>query len=283
MVLLSLVWGSSFILIKKGLVAYPPETLAYLRIFISFLALLPLTIYHIRGVRLKQFVFIFFVGFFGNGIPPFMFAEAQVHVDSAVAGILNSLTPIFTFILGVVIFRGGFSWIKLVGVLIGFTGGAVIILGRSGGELGMGNIYGLLIVLATFCYGTSINLVNFKLRDLPSIKIGSLTFIIIGPVAGFLLFATTDFVPILNTHPDGVMSLIYIATLAIFGTAMASVLFFRLVKQTNALFASTVTYLINIVAIGWGWFDGEQIGVWVVLGMILILGGVYLSGKRKKA
>ncbi len=280
MIFLSLVWGSSFILIKKGLVAYPPETLAYLRIFISFLALLPLTIYHIRSIRLKQFAFIFFVGFFGSGIPPFLFAEAQVHVDSAIAGILNSLTPIFVFILGVVIFRGGFSWIKLVGVLIGFTGGAVIILGRSGGELGMGNIYGLLIVLATFCYGTSINLVNFKLRDLPSIKIGSLTFIIIGPIAGFLLFATTDFIPILNTHPDGVMSLIYIATLAIFGTAMASVLFFRLVMQTNALFASTVTYLINIVAIGWGWIDNEQIGLWVLLGMILILGGVYLSSKK---
>jgi len=273
---LSIIWGSSFILIKKGLVVYDPVQVACLRIGISALAFLPVLLVRFKKIDWSKWKYLLLVGITGSGVPAFLFSIAQTKINSSMAGILNSLTPLFTLLLGIFLFGAPLKWTKVLGVLIGLAGAAGLILfGNEGGM--QGNIgYSLLIILATICYGTSVNTVGKYLNDIPSLIISAVSFSFVGLPAFFYLM-TTDFFQLLAQQPGAWDALGYITILSLGGTVLATVIFFRLVQWTNPVFASTVAYLIPIVALIWGVFDGEQIGLLSLVGMGLILTGVYLS------
>ncbi|MCB9080647.1 MAG: DMT family transporter [Lewinellaceae bacterium] len=274
---LSLVWGTSFILIKKGLSVYPPTQVACLRMAISALAFTPVMILHARRLDWSKLPFLLFVGLTSSAIPAFLFANAQLHISSSMAGILNSLTPLFTLVLGVLFFRTVFSWSKVSGVLLGLGGASLLIIMGSSSGLEGDIGWGFLIVLASLCYGAGTNTIGTYLREMNSIQISAFSFGLTGIPLFLYLFAGTNFTQILQEQPRAWEALGYITILALVGTVTASIIFFKLIQRTSALFGSMVAYMMPMVALLWGLLDGEPIGWPHMGGMALILCGVYLS------
>lgn len=278
LLILAITWGSSYILIKKGLIAFRPEQLAGIRITISALAFLPLFIYRFREIDWSQIRHLIAVGFTGSFFPAFLFAYAQTELSSSTTGVLSSLTPLFTLILGIIFFNVPKKWTKIIGVLIGLSGAVFLIL--FGKKAGMqGNLwYGLLVMVGSLMYAFSVNTVKYHLQDMNAILISAVSFFLIG-IPGSIFLLTTDFLEVLQTHEQGWYSLGMITILALMGTVAASMLFFHLVQITSAVFASTVSYLIPMIALMWGVFDGEPIGIFHLIGMCAILGGVYIASR----
>lgn len=279
LLLLSLIWGTSYILIKKGLVVFSPIEVACLRLGISFIVLLPLLPFHIKKINKSHLPTLLLVGITGTALPSLLFPIAQQWISSSLSGILSSLTPLFTLLLGLLFFKADFSWAKIVGILLGLAG--AISLFAFGDASGMGEYwtYGLFIVLACICYATSSNLVGFHLAQMGATTISVISFSMVGIPMLLYLFTGTDFVLHMQQVEGAWQGLGYIAILAIFSTVLASIVFFQLVQWTSPVFGSTVSYIVPAVAIGWGAIDGEAIS-WVhFLAMTIILAGVYLTRK----
>lgn len=281
LIALALIWGSSFILMKNGLKVYSSDQVATMRMFFSFLFLLPLTIRYAFKIPVKYYGMITLVGLLGNGIPAILFATAQTKLNSSTAGVLNTLTPIFTLIVAAVFFKHKFSAQKIAGVVMGLLGAIALIMLRSNGSIDPNYTYGLYILLATICYAWSVNLIKEYLHKLPALGISSLALLVIGPVYGYYLFYHTDFILRVQLETGSLDALFYVILLAMFGTALSLILFNKLVQISNIVYASSVTYLIPIVALFWGIVDGEQLNIIHFIGMSLILSGVYLANKKK--
>lgn len=266
---------------KWGLEAFSALQVASLRISISFLAFLPIFLSRLKKIDWSKWKYLLVVGICGSGIPSFMFAFAQTQVSSSIAGILNSLTPLFTLTIGVLFFGTVGSINKFLGVFLGLIGAGLLIL--MGKNVGIeGNVwYGLLVVVATICYGISVNTVGKFLNTTPSLTINSVAITFVGIPAIIYVF-TTDFLTVLQTEPGAWEALGYISILALVGTALATYFFFMMVQWTSPLFSSMVTYLIPIVALFWGVLDGEIVTYYHFFGMALILSGIYLSRTKKK-
>lgn len=281
LVALALIWGSSFILMKNGLKVYSSAQLATMRMFFSFLFLLPLTIRYAFKIPLKYYGMITLVGLLGNGIPAILFATAQTKLNSSTAGVLNTLTPIFTLVVAAVFFKQTFSLQRIAGVVLGLLGAIALIMLRSNGSIDPNYTYGLYILLATICYAWSVNLIKEYLHKLPALGISSLALLVIGPVYGYYLFYHTDFILRVQLETGSLDALFYVILLAMFGTALSLILFNKLVQISNIVYASSVTYLIPIVALFWGIVDGEQLNIIHFIGMSMILIGVYLANRKK--
>ncbi len=278
LVILSLIWGTSFILIKKSLAAFSPAQVSCLRMTISALAFLPVLAFKHRHMDWSKLPFLLVVGLTGSGIPAFLFSTAQLHISSAMAGILNSLTPLFTFLLGVIFFKVAFGLYRLLGVLLGLLGAILLIALTNSGDLSSGNaIYGLLIVLSSVCYAISTNIIGRYLQNMNALLISSASFGLVAIPLSIYLFAGTDFLARMESVPQAWSSLGYVVILSMVGTVAATIVFFRLVQQTSPVFGSTVAYLIPLVALSWGLADGERVGWPHLIGMAFILSGVYLS------
>ena len=281
---LSLIWGTSYILIKKSLVVFTPYQVAGLRLGISALAFVPLIWHHLKKVKRSQLPLFFVVGLAGTGLPSFLYPAAQVHVSSSIAGILSSLTPLFTFLLAWLAFGMKVIPRQGIGILIGLGGAVLLTLSSaSGGAGSMGGNLGYmgLIMLATMCYAVSSNLVKAHLGDTPALTITVVSFFLVGLPALVWCLTSGGVVEAITTHPEGWAGLGYVAFLALFSTVLASVIFFWLVQQTSAVFSSTVSYLVPIVALAWGLIDNETIGIWQLLAFVLIVTGVFLSKGKK--
>ena len=274
---LATIWGSSFILMKKGLLVFSDTQVAALRLFIAFLSLTPFLFQAFKKVNKKHILPIFIMAFFGNGIPAFLFTKAQTELDSSLVGILNSLVPLFTLLLGVYFFKSKPSKINILGVLLGLCGAVFLALFVAGNGIEINN-YVLLVVLATVMYAISINVIKKYLQNIDALSVTALAFAIIGPLSAFYIFST-DFLTLVQTE-EGIEALLYITLLAIVGTSAAVVIFNKLIIRSSAIFASSVTYLIPIIAILWGVFDGENITMHHILAVIIILSGVYLVNKK---
>lgn len=276
---LSLIWGSSFILIKRGLTGFAPEQLAILRLSISALAFLPVAIRHLPRYDRKKTIPLALVGLLGSAIPALLFAIAQTALPSGIAGILNSMTPFFALIIGILWFGQSWRWMRIIGVVLGMAGASSLILLGSDTDLGAEGLhvrYSLLIVLATMCYATSVNIVKRYLQDTPSLHISAFSFAIVGiPIS--LAIVPSGIPETLAHNPGAWAALGYIAILALAGTVLSTVIFYRLVQITNVVFSSSVAYLIPIVALLWASFDMEPVSFYQILGMGLILSGVYLT------
>ncbi len=276
---LMLVWGSSFILIKRGLYSFDNLQVGALRVSISFLALLPFAIKRLPRIRLNNFHLFLIAGLFGNALPAFLFAKAQTQLDSFMAGILNSLVPLFTLMLGVWFFGRRTHWLNITGVVTGFFGAAGLLFVAGGGSFNLSLIPASFVILATICYAIQMNFVKNYLTDYDPITIASLAFVFIGLPSMYFLSFHTDFYYRMAHVPGSWEGLGYITLLSVFGTALAIIANFWLIKRTSALFASGVTYLMPIVSIGWGIIDGEPFMPVFLVWIAVILLGVYLANR----
>ncbi len=275
--ILALTWGSSFILIKKSLTAYSPVQVACLRLSITALALFPVLWARRGEVEWQRWRMFLAVGLLGTAIPAFLFSFAQQRVSSSVAGMLNTLTPLFTLVLGIVFFQAKVIWAKVAGVILGLAGATVLILLGQKGALSGSAAYSMLIVVATVCYGANLNIVATHFGNTNSLTLSAVSFTIVGIPGLIFLLTGTDFLHRLDTQAGALTGLGYVAILSLGGTVIASVLFFHLVKKTSAIFSSTVAYLMPVVALGWGMLDGEIMTIFHLAGILLIMAGVYLS------
>ncbi|WP_262890285.1 DMT family transporter [Pontibacter amylolyticus] len=279
-IILALIWGTSFILIKKGLVVYSSDELGALRMVIACAALLPFAIKNVRKVEPHRWKFLLGSGLLGNFLPAFLFAIAETRLASGLAGVLNSLTALFTLLVGAALFGQSITWMRMLGIVVGIAGTAILIFSGNGNAELDNMYYGLYIVLATIFYGISANLIKFRLHGMKAIAVSSLALLTVGPVALVYLF-TTDFWHKLHHVPGAWEALMYIAILAVFSTAIALVLFNKLIHISTTLFASSTTYLIPVVALMWGVLDGEEIQLWHYVGMVIILAGVFIVNRAK--
>lgn len=276
---LTFIWGTSYILIKKGLIAFSAVELACLRISVSFLFSLPFLPKALKQVPKEKYLTVLQIGVFGSGAPAFLFAISMTHSGSAINGILNSLSPLWTLIIGYYIFKVNITAQKAIGVVIGFAGALVLVLGK-GGAIQVDVLYNLLPIIATFCYGMSSNLTKQYLQNLSPIYTTSLAMSMIGTpmLAGLLLFTDAPAQIISGTAWPSVAAVL---ALSLFGTLIAWMLFYKLVQRTDALFAASVTYLIPIVALAWGVLDGETLTLYQLSGFGLIMLGVYFTTRQK--
>ena len=281
LLILSIVWGSSFILIKKALISFTPLELGAARVSISFLAFLPLLYKFRKEIPWDKTLPLAFVGLCGSALPAILYAIAQTQLPSSVAGVVNSLTPIFTFLIAIVFFKGSLYMKQLLGIILGFGGTSILFFARQDGELSFPIMYGLLLVIATFSYGISANLVSKYLQDVRPSVISVVSFCIIGPFM-LVYLLSTDFIEHIVDTEFGWMSFAAVSTLSLIGTFLANILFFRLIQLTDAVFSSAVSFIIPIVALLWGLLDGEWIGIIHVLALALILSGVFLIKRMRK-
>jgi drug/metabolite transporter (DMT)-like permease len=283
LLILAFVWGSSFILMKRGLVSFEADEIAALRIFTVFISFLPFTYKRVKEIKGKSGLPLLAVGFFGSVFPYFLFVKSITQINSSISGILNSLTPLFTLIFARLLFRQNFKIISIIGVSLGFIGAAGLIY-FSGNRPSFDSftIYVLMPIVAASSYGINVNIIKKYLQEIPSLSVTALSFYIVGPIAGIYLFFFTDFIEHLTQHPEGWASLGYILILGVFGTALAVLLFNMMIKETSALFASSVTYLIPIFAIMWGVLDGEAFNFQQGVFVLFILIGISLINSRRR-
>jgi len=282
LMILAFIWGSSFILMKIGMKSFSSSQAAALRIFMASLVLLPIAIRQIKILKPEDIKSLLIVGFIGSFFPAFMFMEAETRISSSMAGMLNSLTPVFTLIVGLLFHRTAFRWMQAVGLSVGLSGAVGLILAGDGFKLGTFNSYALYIVLATFFYAISINQIKSKLPHLTGVQVTSFSFLFIGPVA-LIYLLTTSFAPAL-ANPGWPFHLLALAALGIVGSALAMLLMNSLIRHSSPVAASSVTYVIPIFAIMWGLLYGEKITLLHLVCMAFILAGVYLiNWKRRPA
>ena len=278
LMLLAFIWGSSFILMKIGLKSFSSDQAAAIRIFLASLVLLPISLRQLKMLRRKDLPSLLIAGFIGSLFPAFLFMKAETRIDSSLAGMLNSLTPVFTLIVGLLFHKTAFRWTQVTGLSLGLAGATGLILAGEGFRLGTVNSYALYIVLATCLYAISINQIKSRLSHLTGIQVTSLSFLFIGPVA-LLYLLTTSFAPVV-AQPEWPMHLLALAALGILGTALAMLLMNSMIRYSSAVAASSVTYVIPIFAIMWGFLDHEKISLLHLVCMSIILAGVYLINLR---
>ena len=277
---LALAWGSSFILMKRGLDAFNYIQVGALRIFIGFLILLPLAIKNIRLITKKNIGYLLALGFIGNFIPTLLFTLAKTEITSSLAGILNGITPFFVLAIGVIFFKNRPNIWQYIGIFVGFLGAFWLIIEGDLNSLGSVNNYVLLIVLATAMYGYSSNIIRYNLSNLTGVQITSLSFFLMGPTAGLVLGFTDLKTPTLS--PLFWQSFSAIITLAVFCSVISLFVYYNLIHRAGTIFASSATYIVPFFAILWGTLDGEVISAIHFYSLLVILFGVYLSGLKRK-
>ena len=278
MFLLATVWGASFLFIKHSVQIFNPIQMAMWRMVMATLLYLPIAAAFWSKIDWKRWKSLLVVAFCGSAIPNFLFALAQQHVNSSLAGVLNSLTPLFTLMLGVAFFQMGFNRYKIIGVTLGLAGAFILILFNSKSAATGNAFFAGLCALATVCYAINANVVNKNLRDMHPAGIASAAFVITG-----ILFITglwwSGGWQAAQQHEQGLQGLGYIFYLAAVGTVGGSILYFWLLQRTSAIFATSVTYLLPVVAMVLGALDGETLGLLDMAGTAVILTGVYIAQK----
>lgn len=283
LLILAFIWGSSFILIKKGLVGLEPEEVGSLRIVSASLFLLPSALKRFGSVDKSKLIYFVSVGLLGSLVPAFLFAIAQTQLESAITGVLNGLVPIFTILIALVIFNQKQTNKVYLGVLIGFIGTAILITAGDGNSLSGINAYAFLVVLATICYASNLNLIKQKLNDVHAVTVTGVSLLLVGPLASIYLFGFTDFWSKLMSVEGTGLATFYICLLGILGTAIALIIFNKVLQMKDALFASSVTYIIPVFAVMWGVLDGEKLFLWHYIGMLAVGLGVYIANTNRAA
>jgi drug/metabolite transporter (DMT)-like permease len=270
--ILSLIWGTSYILMKKGLESFTSIQIGSMRILITFLCLLPIALRNLRKINRENIYSILIIGFFGSGIPAYLFPIAQTRISSSLASMLNSLSPVFTLLAGIFFYKRQVIKSQIIGVFLGLIGAVGLLYTGSFSF----NFFGLFVILSTLLYGINANEVS-KVEGLNGLQITSLAFLVISPMAiGFLLFS--DFSNVTSTG-HWLRNLGCIAVLAVFGTAIALALFYFLIRETSPVFASTVTYFVPVISVLWGVVDNEHFTSFMLVAMAAIFTGVYIINR----
>lgn len=282
LIVLTLIWGSSFILIKKGLEHFDPYQVGALRVLIAGVLLSPLAIIHRKKFPRKRIKWLVLAAFSGNFIPMFLFPIAETQISSSVAGIINSMMPIFVIIVGGLFWKSATTGRQILGVSISFSGACLLMLG-SQGETGIKFFPILLLLIATFLYAISMTTVKAKLNDISSQVLSGFVFFYVLFLPSLLALISTGFFDEFKGTSSEFIGLGYVSLLSIFGTGLAMLLNYRLLKISSPLFASTVTLLMPIVAVLWGVLDGERLTAIQFTGGLIIIGGlIFLRSKAIK-
>ena len=283
LVILSLIWGSSFILIKKGLVGLTPVQLGSFRILFTSFFLLLIGWKSLLTIEKASWKWIIISGVLGTGIPVYLFAYAETEIDSSIASILNSGVPLLTLILGLILFGARFVKKQLLGILLGLTGSIALILIGAQVNPDQNYWYALLVILATLLYAINVNIIKYHMQNISAMAIATGNFVFIFIPALLLLISTGFFTSETIQNPEIQTSLGYILILAILGTAVAKVMFNKLVQISDPVFASSVTYLMPLISVIWGILDGEKFTLLQLAASLIIILGVYLANAKRKA
>lgn len=276
--LLCFIWGSSFILMKEGLKQLSAYEVAAIRMLSAGLVLLPFAVRSFQRMQKKDLGLLVLTGILGSFIPAILFCVAETQIDSALAGMLNALTPFFVILIGAVFFQSKVAVQKIVGVLIGFSGMLLLFLSQKSGATSSNIFFAALIVVATLSYGLNVNMTNRYLKHVGSLDIAAIAFVSLIP-ASLAVLLYNGFAQHQLTNAAVIRSVAAASVLGIFGTAIASILFYMLLKRAGTLFSTMVTYGIPFVAIGWGLLVGETVGLMQMAGLVVILSGVYITNR----
>jgi len=279
LITLALIWGSSFILIKKGLVGLTPLQLGSLRIIFAALFLLLIGFKSLAKIPHVQWKYIALTATLGTFIPAYLFAIAQTQIDSTVSSILNSLTPLNTLIFGVFAFGLSFRRPQVFGVFIGLIGTFLLIINGALHHPEQNYYYAILVLIASVCYAINVNLIKKYLFDLSPLSITTGNFLVLLIPAFVVLFFSGFFEVIAVESVQH--SILFVLILGVVGTGVANIIFFRIIQISSPVFATSVTYLIPVVAFCWGLLDNEMLTPVQFLGAFIILFGVYLSAKKE--
>lgn len=281
LIVLSIIWGSSFILIKKSLDHFNPFQVGALRVLIAGLFLSPIAILNFSKFPKKRLKWLALAAFTGNFIPMFLFPIAETEISSSIAGIVNSMMPIFVIIVGALLWKFETTKKQILGVIISFTGACILML-SSHGAVGIKIFPILLLLLATFLYAVSVTTVKAQLSDIPAKIMSSFVFFYILFLPSFIALLFTGFFQNFHGTKSEFIGLGFVSLLSIFGTGLAMMMHYRLLNISTPLFASTVTLLMPIVAVIWGIIDGERLTLIQFFGGFVIIAGlIFLRGKAK--
>jgi drug/metabolite transporter (DMT)-like permease len=275
---LALIWGSSFILIKKGLIGLNPFQLGSLRIIFCALFLLIVGFKNILTIPLHKWKYIALTSLFGTFIPAYLFAIAQTEINSTVSSILNSLTPLNTLILGAIVFGLDFKRTQIFGVIVGLIGTMLLIFNGAIHNPNQNYWYTILVLIASVCYAMNVNFIKKYLSDLKPLTITVGNFLVM-LFPALIVLSFTDFFSVVQVE-EVQHAMIFVAILGIIGTGIANVFFYKLIQISTPVFATSVTYLIPVVAFLWGILDNEMLTSLQFFGAFIILIGVYLANKK---
>ena len=287
LIILSLIWGSSFILIKKALgvgeeeLILQPLQLGAMRTIISGVILIAIGWKSFITTDKAKWKWLAVSGFLGTFFPAFLFAYAQTEIDSAISAILNSTVPLISLIMGAIIFGIAFTRNQLIGVIIGLAGGIGLVIAGMKSHPDQNYLFAGLVFIACICYASNVNIIKKYLQNVQPLAIATGNFIFIVPFA-FVVFFASDGATIEFATSRVQESFIYIIILCIFGTVTAKIMFNKLVQISNPVFASSVTYLMPIISVMWGLLDHGNFSIWQLFASLIIMVGVYLVNKKTK-
>ncbi|CAA0174138.1 DMT family transporter [Tenacibaculum maritimum] len=280
LLILSIVWGSSFILIKKSLQGVTPIQLGALRMLITAFFLLLIGFKSIKKIEKKHWKYVAYSAALGTFFPVFLFAFAIRGIDSAIVSILNSLTPFHTFIFGALVFGFSFKKKQFIGILLGLVGTLILIFKGAALHPDQNYWYALLIIIASIGYAFNVNIIKRYLYDLDALAITTGNFLLL-IIPALLVLIFSNFFLTFEINQETGEALGYIIILSVVGTGIAKVLFNKMVHLSSPIFAASVTYLIPVVAVIWGIIDGEKLSLLQLLAGGIILLGVYWVNKVK--
>ena len=282
LIALALMWGTSFILIKKGLVGLTPIQVGAFRVVVTAVILIIVGYKRLKNISKTAWKWLFISGLIGTLFPSILFAYAETEIDSAVASILNSTVPLLALLVGVFFFKTGFIKAQFFGVLIGLMGCVVLILIGANINPNQNYWYATLPVIASLMYAFNANIIKTYLQHLTALGIAAGSFLLLLLPAIVILAFTGFFDEKYLQQTETQTSLLYVALLALIGTALAKIIFNRLIQLSDPVFSTSVTYLIPVVALFWGVLDGEAFNLWQLAAGGIILLGVYLSNTKRR-
>jgi len=279
LIILSIVWGSSFILIKKALIGLTALQVGSFRIIFAALFLILVGFKSISRLTKQQWKWIVISGFLGSFFPVYFFAFAETEIDSAIASILNATTPLLTLIFGALFFRSVFTQNKISGVIVGLIGTAGLIFSGASINPDQNYFYSFLVIMATACYAINVNILKTRMSDITPLGITAGNFSVLLIPALIILyfsgFKVSNLTVVTNT------SLLYVGILGVVGTGVAMIIFNKLIQISDPVFTTSVTYTIPVVALGWGLLDGEVFSSWQLISSFVILLGVFIVNRSK--
>ena len=280
LIILSIIWGSSYILIKKGLTGLTPIQLGSLRVIVTTILIAPIGYQKIKKIPKEKLKWVAFSAFVGSFLPAYLFAFAETEISSSVTAVMVSLTPLFTLLISVIVFGEELLRKQVLGVIVGFLG-IIVLINNELLESSFSLLYVMFVIIAAFCYAVNANVLKYKLPNIPALGIVFMSFLFMFIPAFIILFFSDFPFSDFASNPLIIESIIYIIILALFGTAIAKVLYIKLLAISTPVFSVSTTYLMPIIAIFWGLLDGESFQPIQFIGTLIILMGVYLVTKKK--
>ena len=278
LILLAIIWGTSFVFIKKCLAVFTPIQVGSFRIMMAGLVFIPWLVANKTPYPKEKTKYFFLSGLLGYLLPAFLFSIAGSKINSSLSGTLNATTPLFVLIVGALFFNQEIKKGQISGLILGFLGSLMLVLIGKTGDFSFDNPYALLVVLATVMYGFNVNIIGKHLKNINAISLTAWSLMGVSVIAAIVLFST-DFIQRASQANTGIL-LFYLFILGAVNSGIASIIFNYIIKIASPVFASSVTYLIPIVATILGSIDSEQIFIWHYIGMVVILVGVYLINKK---